>query len=619
MSEDDITVRDHITIKDRGDERRVPDSGVSLYVDEGKIKAVTEDGERDLPIETVTAERSVTDQFQRGSLNEPVQFSTDGTRGGWSWFADPRAVHHNGVTYVAYKSMHEKDIRISAYDHANKSFNSHAVDIDPNNDYSSDDHGNPTILIRDDGHLIVFWCVHNLSALYYAISTNPEDASSWGSVQTVGFGSDTDYQHHFHRTEDDGTIRVYIVINRSLHQITSTDGGSSWSSETQIVSGNNHYYKAGFDGSGRIDFAVTDTSQGLADLPKIDIRYGYLEGGTVYAADGSVIGSPPVDFNELTTVYDTSAAGNDYAWVWDCAYNGGNPEIVYATFPSRYDHRYRYAKWDGSQWVDSHITKAGEHMNSGVDGELYYSNGVVLDHENDGVVYGSVGNYKQSRIHRFETDDDGETWKFSQMSGSQAQNVRPTVPRNSHSDIPLVWMQGYYNQYAKDGFDCHVLGGGPINHSLDTVHDNHAWGGARAGLNTDTDIPSGSWAALPIDFKFYNMRYNEWRDGGEDELKLSGDAVVVNQSGLYYIGGSIEYSSVSASGTYTGRVGFGSERAIHLNTVDTGGGNPRVTGSDIIFLRRGNIIKLFAKHDSGSQQTVSGDPDRTHLTVYQID
>jgi hypothetical protein len=51
------------------------------------------------------------------------------------------------------------------------------------------------------------------------------------------------------------------------------------------------------------------------------------------------------------------------AWVHDIALdNAGRPVIVYATFPSDTDHRYRYVRWNGSGWTDRELVRAGRPM-----------------------------------------------------------------------------------------------------------------------------------------------------------------------------------------------------------------------------------------------------------------
>lgn len=71
MNEDDITIRDHLTVRDRGDERRIPDSGISLYVDEGQLKAAVADGSRQIPIERISLGSTVVTVDEASDLPDP--------------------------------------------------------------------------------------------------------------------------------------------------------------------------------------------------------------------------------------------------------------------------------------------------------------------------------------------------------------------------------------------------------------------------------------------------------------------------------------------------------------------------------------------------------------------
>ncbi|MFC7007305.1 BNR-4 repeat-containing protein [Halalkalicoccus salilacus] len=100
--------------------------------------------------------------------------------------------------------------------------------------------------------------------------------------------------------------------------------------------------------------------------------------GSFYAADGSLVAGPddlPLTISDLEVVYDSSAEGNHYAWIWDAATDdAGNPVVAYATFPSTLAHEYRYARWDGRRWHDHHLTDAGRYV-ARRPIELHYSGG----------------------------------------------------------------------------------------------------------------------------------------------------------------------------------------------------------------------------------------------------
>src|SRR5690606_12909794 len=64
---------------------------------------------------------------------------------------------------------------------------------------------------------------------------------------------------------------------------------------------------------------------------------------------------PLLDPDAGTRIYDGRRLPGGQAWTWDVAVDpAGNPVTVFSTFPDPqrpfYDHRYRYARWDGTTW-----------------------------------------------------------------------------------------------------------------------------------------------------------------------------------------------------------------------------------------------------------------------------
>ena len=109
--------------------------------------------------------------------------------GAWSWFGDPRAVTHDGRTYVGWVDQ-EGDIKVSSYDHTS----GERVTAVLHARLNQDDHANPSIQVRPDGRLVVYYSAHVGPAMHYRVSDQPEDVTAWGAPQTVdentpgGFG-----------------------------------------------------------------------------------------------------------------------------------------------------------------------------------------------------------------------------------------------------------------------------------------------------------------------------------------------------------------------------------------------------------------------------------------------
>ena len=101
--------------------------------------------------------------------------------GVWCWFADPRAIYHNGVTYFGYVDL-AGNICISAYNHTTElteEFILHeALQID--------DHANPAVFVRTDGKLLAVYSMHGGNYMYWRVSTNPEDVTAWEAEEYFG-------------------------------------------------------------------------------------------------------------------------------------------------------------------------------------------------------------------------------------------------------------------------------------------------------------------------------------------------------------------------------------------------------------------------------------------------
>ena len=100
--------------------------------------------------------------------------------GAWSWFGDPRAITHDGRTYVSWVDQ-EGDVKVSSYDDASGERVTAVLQARLN----QDDHANPSLQVRPDGRLVVYYSAHVGPSMSYRVSTQPEDVTAWGAPQTV--------------------------------------------------------------------------------------------------------------------------------------------------------------------------------------------------------------------------------------------------------------------------------------------------------------------------------------------------------------------------------------------------------------------------------------------------
>lgn len=412
----------------------------------------------------------------------------------WIWFTNPRAIHHVGMedkTYVGYLGGPTgTDIQIGSYDHTTGSLTRTTL----HESFSSDDHTNPSIHIRQDGHVLAFWTDHNGEAIHYTISTHPEDVSSFESHRSIeggcvtypnpirappGEGKDSllclFYRDRVY-TEDTTDDKYGYMGDGNVYYRTSSDGGETWSDETQFLEAPSGHYGTYFvhatTEDGTIHFFITDAERG-GDAPKHHVMHIEIRDGVCYRADGTRLataGDLPIAVEELPVIYDSSAPGNHSSWVWDAGVDSdGNPAVVYATFPSTLSHEYRYARWDGSTWQDYHVADAGRHIEEqGV--ELHYSAGIAMDPDDPDVLYACFGPGESGGLTRLETDTGGRTWAATDVTdrvvGTQ---LRPVVPRNASEEVPVLWLAGWY----------------PSMHTSQTVLHGLPTDGTGGSLNVD--------------------------------------------------------------------------------------------------------------------------------------
>lgn len=389
--------------------------------------------------------------------------------GAWNWCGGPKAVYHEGLhrrTYVGWVDG-EGSVRVGAYDHDAGSFVAGTV----HEGMERDDHDNPAILVLPDGRLMAFYCPHvrvpsmgeGLMGMFYRTSESPEDVTTWGperqlATNTPGSWGYT-YPNAVQLPAEDGRIYLFWRGGNGQPSISFTDDGEYWTyAHTLFRSGGKRpYAKYASDGASTIHFAFTDGHPG--GEPENSVYYAFYRDGAFHRADGTQIadldGLPLVP-ESIDRVYDARGSGA-HAWVWDIALAPeGRPVIVYAVFPAEDDHRYRYARWDGTRWDDHEICAGGSWFPEPIPDArgrryyVYYSGGVTLDHDDPSIVYVSREIDGIHEIEKWTTPDGGRTWEALPITcGSSEDNVRPVAPRGRAPGGPeVIWMHGGYEHYT---------------------------------------------------------------------------------------------------------------------------------------------------------------------------
>ncbi|KAA6302774.1 MAG: Beta-agarase A [Candidatus Ordinivivax streblomastigis] len=378
--------------------------------------------------------------------------------GAWCWFADPRAIYYEGAKKQTYFSWITTagDIMIASYNHETGEYLQKCMW----EKFQPDDHANPSLLIRDDGRIIIFFAAHFGDKISRYISTNPEDITSWS--QNYQFSNTVTYPYPFQVGD---SICVFYRGGSDWHPrlSVSTDNGQTFDEGKLFVAGGGQRpYTRYFQGSdGSIHVAVTTGHPRNESANKI--YYCRYKNNNFYRANGTLIKnfttSGAVNISELEVVYNASAGKG---WIWDIALDPqtGYPMMLYAAFPSDTDHRYRYAYWNGTQWNNSEITAAGKWFPQTPAGttepEPNYSGGLIFDSDNPSVVYLSKQVNGIFEIFQYTTTDHGTSWTSEAITSNTPAgivNVRPIVPRHHKSGyFDVIWMRGTYTYYADLGY-----------------------------------------------------------------------------------------------------------------------------------------------------------------------
>jgi hypothetical protein len=370
--------------------------------------------------------------------------------GAWSWFGDPRAITHNGRTYVGWVDR-EGDVKVSSYDHAT----GERVTAVLQGRLNQDDHANPSLHVRPDGRLVIFYSRHVGSEMHYRVSSLPEDVRSWDPPRTVptntpGIRGYT-YPNPIRLAAEGKTYLFWRGGNYNPTFSTQADGSNDWSPARNLILMPNErpYTKYASSGGNRIHVAYTNAHP--SEYGDVNVYYTRVQGGRIERAGGKRIGTlgTPISPEQGDLVYDPA----EPTWVHDVAVNSaGRPVILLASFPSSADHRYHYAQWNGNAWTVREITAAGGSFR-GDGGSPYYSGGVTLDHDTPSRVYLSrqvgLGSW---HVESWRTGDGGATWTAQSLTpGSTAKNVRPISPWGMSATgglMSVIWMLGPYDSYV---------------------------------------------------------------------------------------------------------------------------------------------------------------------------
>jgi BNR repeat-containing family member len=363
--------------------------------------------------------------------------------GSWSYFGDARAISHDGHTFTGWIST-TGNVWVARYS-AGGGLSKRLIF----RGLGRDDHNNPSLVFRRDGHIVVFFCPHSGHRLpppgipkrmYYTISLNPFSINGFGRVHVLNTnvpgGLGYTYPNPVQLRD-----KLWLFWRGGGWNPTFTysdDGARTWVRARELVyfgRGQRPYAKYVGDGSRRIHCIFTD---GHPANWKNSLHYVRYEAENLYAMSGRRIGSladVPIHTSRLDHIYNYSDAGGR-AWGHDIALTSqGRPRVVYTRRVNNRDTFY-YAYHNGERWISRKIVAAGAGRPS------FHSGGASLDHEDPRFVYLSRTIGRWNQVEQWFTPDDGRTWSTRLLTNDpEGYAIRPVTPRGltGRSRILYVW------------------------------------------------------------------------------------------------------------------------------------------------------------------------------------
>ena len=358
--------------------------------------------------------------------------------GSWSFFGDPRAISHDGHTFTGWIST-TGNVWVARYTRGGQLSKKLIF-----RGLGRDDHNNPSLVFRRDGHLMVFFCPHSgrdlpppgiPSVMRYMVGLHKHSIAEFGRVHTVPTNVPGGLGYTYpNPIQLEDKLWLFWRGGGWNPTFSYTDDGHKWVPARELVrshTGQRPYAKYVGDGRRRIHAIFSD---GHVSSYRNGLHYLRYEGGDLYAVGGRRLGSlkdVPLDISELDHVYRYSSSGGR-AWPQDIALTSeGRPRIVYIRRTGSGD-TYYYALHDGTRWQSRRIVAAGGN-----------SAGATFDHDDPRYVYLSrqLGRWRQ--VEQWFTPDDGRTWSHRQLTADPSGFcVRPVTPRGLRDANRILYVWG---------------------------------------------------------------------------------------------------------------------------------------------------------------------------------
>lgn len=310
-----------------------------------------------------------------------------------------------------------------------------------------DDHDGGSVIELADGHYLLVHCDHQAPDIFRSKTTIAGDLSSMPlstSIDSQVGAAGYTYTQLFEMEGASGT--PILLIGRHLtgsfwrtYMSTSTDGGVTWGTFTDVIAPTNtneRSYSIGIKTSStRVDFVITDENPNESSTNAV--HHYYWDDGSFFNTDGTSL-TVPANPTDMPDVYD-GLSGT--ATIWDIIENGsGNPTILYQRNVSGDLHYWR-AVWNGSSWDNEFIANGG--------GPLYvaepnFGGGICFDPQDQDIVYASIEVSGVHQIHKI-VRTAGPTWTATQYTNAAENCFRPMVADGVRR---LLFVAGVYTTFT---------------------------------------------------------------------------------------------------------------------------------------------------------------------------
>ena len=394
--------------------------------------------------------------------------------GAWCWFSDPRAIYYSKNEIISGWVKQDGTVEVVKFN--TKTGASQLATL--YSQMQKDDHNNPAFAVLPDNNIFTMYAWHGgKQGVISNRTNNGSDVHSFEANKIFKpkttellerFPNETyTYANPYFLKSENKLFSFGRWIGFKPNLIISEDKGKTWNEQYVVVSrlpfepGNRPYAKYFSDGNNKIHMIFTDGH------PRNEISnsvyYCYYKNDAFWKADGTEIcdlARLPLAPHEASSVYHP-AGGSGRAWICDIVEKDGIPYVLYTRHPQETDHRYHYAWFNGSRWVDHEICKAGKWFPQTEPGkterEPHYMGNMTFNPNKPNEVFLSREVNGIFEIEKFVTNDGGSSWDITPITeNSTYDNVRPYVPRYQPNNAKTIvlWMENkryvHYTDYDTD-------------------------------------------------------------------------------------------------------------------------------------------------------------------------